>query len=226
MMPKAAISAFAVLTFLAAPAAAQDTDQQFISAFEAPLPSTPEDRSFVHQFGTCAAGSQQFYAKDVLRSLPASGPSDKALFWMVMSSNSCGKGKTYNFNPRALRGPVVESYLKRDFDLDAWKSRRTPIKTFAMPTIGELEKLSADQRAAVVMLAVGACVFKAAPAQVGALLRTSVSSPQEGAAVAALAQPLSTCVPAGSQLKMSRFHLRGYVAEAAYRSAAAPPEGR
>jgi hypothetical protein len=225
-MSKAIIPAIAVLALVSAPAAAQDTDQQFISAFGAPLPSSPEDKAFVQEFGTCAAGSQQFYAKDVLRSLPASGPSDKALFWMVMSSNSCGNGKTYNFNPRALRGPVVESYLKRDFDLNAWKSKRSPLKTFAMPTIGELEKLSADQRAGVVMLAVGACVFKAAPAHVGALLRTSVSSPEEGAAVAALAQPLSTCVPAGSQLKVTKFQLRGYLAEAAYRSAAAPSEGR
>jgi hypothetical protein len=225
-MPKATIPAVAVLALASAPAAAQDTDQQFIAAFGAPLPTTPQDKAFVQDFGICAAGMQQFYAKDVLRFLPASGPSDKALFWMAMSSNGCGKGKTYNFNPRAMRGPVVESYLKRDFDLNGWRSKRSPQKTFAMPTMGEIDKLSPDQRAGVVMVAVGACVFKAAPAQVGAILRTSVSSAEEAAAFAALSQPLSTCVPAGSQLKMTRFQLRGYLAEAAYRSASAPPEGR
>jgi hypothetical protein len=221
MLKVGAALAFALM--LSSPAAAQDTDQQMIAAFRAPLPSSAADTAFAQQFGLCVAGKSS--AKDVLRSLPASGTSDKSLFWMILNDKSCAGDKTYNFNPRALRGPLAEFYLKRDFDLVRWTPKRSPLKVFRTPTIGELDKLSADQRAGVVMLAIGTCVFNANRARVADLMRTSLGSPQEAAAFAALSPTLAGCVPAGTQLKATKFQLRGYLAEAAYRAAAEPPPG-
>jgi hypothetical protein len=222
-MPRFSVAlAFAVL--LSVPAAAQDTDQQMIAAFRAPLPSNAADTAFAQQFGQCLAGKSSS-AKEVLRSLPASGTSDKALLWMILNDKSCAGDKTYNFNPRALRGPLAEFYLKRDFDLVRWTPKRSPLKVFRTPTIGELDKMSADQRAGVVMLAIGTCVFNANRARVADLMRTSLGSSQEAAAFAALSPTLAGCVPAGTQLKATKFQLRGYLAEAAYRGAAEPPAG-
>ena len=217
-------TAIALGLMLSAPAAAQDTDQRMMGAFGAPLPSSAADTAFVQQFGYCVAGKSS--AKDVLRSMPASGPSDKALFWMILGDTSCGGDKTYNFNPRALRGPLAEFYLKRDFDLGSWTAKHRPLKTFQMPTVGEIDKLSADQRAGVVMLAIGTCVFNAGRTRVADLMRTTVGSAQEAAAFAALSPSLSACIPVGTQLKLTKFQLRGYLAEAAYRGAAEPPAGR
>ncbi len=128
------------------------------------------------------------------------------------------EARAYNFNPRALRGPVAEFYLKRDVDLDRWTPKHSPLKIFRMPTMGEIEKLSGDQRAGVVMLAIGTCVFNAGPAarcrfdahvfrltRGGRRLRCPVAIAVGG------------CIPAGTQLKLSKFQLRGYLAEAAYR---------
>src|SRR4051794_28882992 len=103
-MRKITALALAVAVLLSAPAVAQDTDQRMISAFGASLPASAADTAFAQQFGFCLAGKVS--AQDLLRSLPASGTSDKALFWMILGDTSCGGDKTYNFNPRALRGPM------------------------------------------------------------------------------------------------------------------------
>ena len=50
-MPKVSVPALALVALTSVPAAAQDTDQQFIAAFEAPLPSAVADTAFAQQFG-------------------------------------------------------------------------------------------------------------------------------------------------------------------------------
>ena len=208
-----------------APAFAQSTDNQMAQSLMAPYPTGP-NAQFAQEFGACAARDVATYSKTVLKALPASAASDKALFWTVLNSNSCSEKRNYNFNPRALRGPVAEYFLKRDFELSSWTPKRKPLATFAMPVEAEFDKLSADTRAGVTMIVIGTCVFQADRANSAALFNTTVGSPQETAALAALGPSLSRCIVSGAQLKMSKFQLRGALAEAAYRTSAALSNGR
>ena len=213
------------IALAAAPASAQSTDNQMAQSLMAPYP-TGYNAQFAQEFGACAARDVSTYSKAVLKALPASAASDKALFWTVLNSNSCSDKRNYNFNPRALRGPVAEYFLKRDFDLSNWQPKRKPLPVFATPVEADFEKMSADTRAGVAMTVIGTCVFQADPTNSAALFRTTVNTAEEKAAFAALGPSLSKCIASGSQIKMSKFQLRGALAEAAYRTSAATSNGR
>ena len=205
-------------------ASAQGINDQMKEAVQARFPTGP-DVPFAQTFGLCAARDVSSFSKNVLGALPASAESDRSLFRMVIGSNSCGT-RFYEMNPRALRGPVAEYYLKRDFDLSTWTAKRKPLATFATPVEAAFDTLPPDTRAGVTMIVIGTCVFQADRANSAALFNTAVGSPQETAAFAALAPSLSRCIVSGAQLKMSKFQLRGALAEAAYRASAASSNGR
>jgi hypothetical protein len=208
-----------------ASAFAQSTDNQMAQALMAPYP-TGYNAQFAQEFGACAARDVATYSRTVMKALPATPASDKALFWTVLSSNSCSDKRNYDFNPRALRGPVAEYFLKRDFDLSTWTSKRKPLPTFATPVVADFDRLQPDTRAGVTMIVIGTCVFQADRTNSAALFRTTVDTPADSAAFAALGPALSKCIASGSQLKMSKFQLRGALAEAAYRTSAASANGR
>src|SRR3546814_13070693 len=65
----------------------------------------------------------------------------------------------------------------------------------------------------------GACVVTATPGETAALFQTERGSEAEKAAFAALTPTLAGCLPPKIELRISKFELRGYLAEAAYRYA-------
>lgn len=67
------------------------------------------------------------------------------------------------------------------------------------------------------VMAIGDCTVRAAPAQTRALVLSEVGSEAESAAIQALIPSLSGCIPAGQQVEISRPILRGMVAEPLYR---------
>lgn len=210
----------ATLAALPAAAAAQDTDTQLALSRSAPLPSAPDEIRFAEQLGSCAAGDVRNYAADVLRALPGSEQSLKALFWMVMET-TCSGHNDFQFAPRSLRGPLAEYFLKRDFDTRTWSQKRRPQQVYVAPDNAKLEKLPDDVRANVILVEIGSCVAKSNPSAMTSLLNARVTSTEEDAAFSNISPTLAKCVPAGVQLKMSKFQLRGYLAEGTYRAAAA-----
>src|SRR3546814_15121365 len=66
----------------------------------------------------------------------------------------------------------------------------------------------------------GACVVTATPGETAALFQTERGSEAEKAAFAALTPTLAGCLPPKIELRISKFELRGYLAEAAYRRSA------
>jgi len=216
------LSAVVTALLLSQPAHAQDTDQQQMMAMDGALPQSAESVRAVYAYGVCAARDSGFQSKLVLRGFPGSAGSDKALFWIATGSNSCGKAEEPSkFSPRALRGPIAEYYLKRDFDLGSWKPKGRLLTLFDAPDSEKLAGLPADIRASVVLVEIGTCVAQANPAGAAALFVSPVASKEESAAFGALSSTLATCLPPAVELKMSKFQLRSYLAEGAYRAAAA-----
>ena len=223
-------SSIALISFLAlsvpVAALAQDTDAQQMTAIEAPMPKDPEAVRSVHAFGLCAARDASSQSKLVLRSFPNSGASDRALFWTATGSNSCVKfGESLQYTPRSLRGPIAEYYLKRDFELGSWTPKGRKLNLYSTPDNGKLVRLPADVRANIVLVELGSCVAGANPTGVAALFAAPVTSAEEKAAVDALSSTLANCLPPSVELKISKAQLRSYLAEGAYRTAAAAAKG-
>lgn len=213
-------------SFLALPALAQDTDTQQMAARNIAMPGDAESIRFVQAFGLCAARDANNQSRIVLRSLPGSAASDRALFGTATVSVSCVKyGDALKYSPSSLRGPVAEYFLKRDFDPASWKPKNRSLALYESPDSEKLARLPADIRANIVMVEIGSCVAKADPTGVAALFAASVTSAEERAAFAKLSSALSTCLPPAVELKMSKFLLRGILAEGTYRAAAAAAKG-
>jgi hypothetical protein len=185
-------------------------------------PGDGKAEAYVRKVTLCAVWDQS--AETIMRSYPASAKSDQTLAGMIDGGRTCGDDRM-QFSARYSRGTVAEYMLKRDFDLATWKSRGKLTKVFPTPTNDQLAKLSADSRSAIVLTEIGECVVKASPRGVGALLTAEPGTPEENAAFSAVTPALADCIPPGVELKMSKFELRGYLAEGAYRYAAAMAAG-
>lgn len=226
-------SLYSLLAFLVAsalgslPAVAQDTDQQQMAAAgNTTMPRDAESIRLVQELGLCAARVAKLQSRLVLRGYSGSAASDKALFWTMGGTSSCPKGdRGFGFSPRSLRGPVAEYYLKRDFHSAGWMAKNRPLTLYPAPDANKLQSLPADVRANIILVEIGSCVAKADPAGVSALFATSVTSAEEKAAFGNLSTALSNCLPPAVELKMSKFQLRGFLAEGTYRAAAASKTG-
>jgi hypothetical protein len=117
------------------------------------------------------------------------------------------------------RGPVAEVLFVADFAVAQATRARRNIRVFARPTDAELQQLSPFSRAATLMVEVGECVARADRESARALILSDVGDDQEKQAFSALTPSLSGCIPPGFELKISKFQLRGYIAEGAYRAA-------
>jgi hypothetical protein len=224
---RGALSAAAAGLLLSNPVHAQDTDQQQMMAMDGALPRNAESVKAVYSYGACAARDAGFQSKLVLRGFPGSAASDKPLFWIATGSNSCGKTEEASkFSPRALRGPIAEYYLKRDFDLESWKPKGRLLTLYDAPDSGKLASLPADVRANVVLVEIGSCAAQRNPAGMAALFRSAVASSEEAEAFRTLSSSLAACLPPSVELKMSKFQLRSYFAEGAYRAAAAAAKAK
>jgi hypothetical protein len=213
------------LLLAAAPAAAQDTDSQMMRNLGDGVPSgVAAAARFVSGLAECSARDQLSRARDTLRRLPASDASDKNLFWIAMLGNGCvANNDRLRYSVRYLRGPVAEYLLKRDFDIVTWKAKGKPAKVYTTPSNDKLDGLTADTRSAVIFTEVGNCVVTAAPGAATTLFQSARDSADEKAAFAALSPTLAGCIPPKVELRMSKFQLRGYLAEAAYRHAVSAP---
>jgi hypothetical protein len=201
-----------------------DTDTAQLNNIQANvIPNGPSDVEFVRKFALCAGGERG--ADKLLRLLPASQQSDRALFILADLHPTCAPGKDrLTFSVRNYRGVLAEYLLKSDFDLATWTARGKPAKIFTAPSNEQLGRLSPDSRSAVVMTEIGTCVTAAEPAGVAALFAAEPGTPAENEAFSTVVPALGGCIPPGVEMKISKFQLRGYLAEGAYRYAVAKGE--
>nr|WP_166176369.1 hypothetical protein [Altererythrobacter segetis] len=199
--------------------AQMDTDTAQLNNVRANvIPNSAAEIDFVTKFAQCAGGERG--GANLLRLLPASQQSDRSLFFMTDSHPNCAPhNDRLTFSVRNYRGVLAELLLESDFDLSTWSARGKPAKIFPAPTNDQLVRLSADSRSAVVMTEIGTCTTQASPAAVAALFATEAGTPAESTAIAAITPALAGCIPPGVEMKISKFQLRGYLAEGAYRYA-------
>ncbi len=204
-------------------AAAQDTDVQMMYSIEhGAAPTDPDAVRFVAKFAACAARDVRSYARDVLRRTPGSYRSSKDLYLLATVSNSCVPFQDrLKYSPRYLRGPVAEYFLKVDFALPDWKTRARPASLYTLGDDAEIGKLSPAQKTEMMLVEIGACIWTRNAPAVATLFGTEPASSAETTAFGALSGTMSECLPAGAPLKMSKFQMRGYLAEGAYRAASA-----
>lgn len=215
----------AALALLTSPALAQmDTDTAQLNNVRANvIPNSAAEIGFVREFAQCAGGERG--AASLLRLVPASQQSDRSLFVMADSHPTCSpRNDRLTFSVRNYRGVLAEYLLKSDFDLANWTPRGKTARVYTAPTNEQLTRLSAESRSAVVMTEIGVCVTHAAPGEVAALFATEAGTPAENEAIGAITPALSGCIPPGVEMKISKFQLRGYLAEGAYRYAVAKSE--
>lgn len=219
--------AVSALSLMSAPAFAQGTDTQIMqNVINDVAPTDGAGIRFVSNFASCAAASadQENRVKDIFKRLPGSTASDKDLFWIAIGSDKCAKSsEILRYSVRNLRGPIAEYALKRDFNLSNWAAKGTPSEIYAMPSNDELAKMTGESRNAVIYTKLGECIVTNTPASVGALLSADRGSAEEKAAFTTITPALTGCVPKGVEVRLSKFQLRGYLAEAAYRYAVQTP---
>ena len=213
-----AVAIAVMLASGSAVASAEDYNVLELRARAAPAPGDARARQFVHEFGMCIAEDRD--AANVLGEIPASDHSNDALFMLAEGQTGCVElNDRLRYAPRFLRGPIAEYWFKKHFSGEA-EARRL-IAVYPEPSNEELDRLSPDEKSGVIMIDVAQCVAKGNPSGTTALFDTEVSSAAETEAFAALAPVLSGCVPPGVQLQFGKFQLRGFLAEGAYRVAAA-----
>jgi hypothetical protein len=216
-----------VVALPGSPAIAQmDTDTAQLNNVRANvIPNSAAEIEFVTKFAQCAGGERG--GANLLRLLPASQQSDRSLFFMADSHPNCAPhNDRLTFSVRNYRGVLAELLLETDFELSTWSARGKLAKIYPAPMNEQLVKLSADSRSAVVMTEIGTCTTQASPTEVAALFATEPGTPEENAAYGAIMPALSGCIPPGVEMKISKFQLRGYLAEGAYRYAAAKAAGQ
>ncbi|HEY0115520.1 MAG TPA: hypothetical protein VGB54_07345, partial [Allosphingosinicella sp.] len=104
--------------------------------------------------------------------------------------------------------------------------RGSPAPRFAMPTVADAQRLSAESQAALVLVAIGECTARGNRAGLARLFGTAAGTPEERAAFVALAPAISACVPQGSSMALQPRSMRGYLAEGAYRVLSEAPAAR
>jgi hypothetical protein len=200
-------------------ASAKDFEFYMAEAFaNRAIPSDPAEIKRAYKYADCLIDYR--VAVRLMRTRPASRESSDTIWYFTYNGPSCRKDapeRQYAMN--TLRGPIAE-HLLRMYQANPEDVRRTkPIMFFPSPSIEQLGRLPDDVRASILMVEYGSCVAKADPPGVAHLLATEAASVNEGNAFTALNPTMAACLPPGQQLKLTKFQLRGFVAEGAFRNA-------
>ena len=197
----------ATLALLAAP-------QQANAVTAAPV----SELQGLHDFGTCLARDRS-KAGALLAAVPGTAREGQVMVDLI--KKGCPDIDEFTLDTALLRGIVAEAMFERDFGaLDA-RARRPAVAVFVAPSGDQLAGLPRGAQHSVGMIAYARCVLDQAPQQTMALFRTAPGSAGEGAAFSALGPTLGPCLPEGMKVEFTRPQLRGALAEAAYRAAAA-----
>jgi hypothetical protein len=206
---------FAGLAFgsLAAPAKAQSPAPQADGESEA---SSPEDRLTLLEFSRCVASRQRSQAGALILSDFTTSAYRDSLRRLTSPQHGClpnGRGRL-RFGGVLFAGDLAETLLP-DVSPRGSLAAHVALNPGAAP-------LQAHSQGEVMSV----CVVRAAPADTEALLATEQGSPQELAALQAIAPRIGPCLASGAAMRLNRPGVRAMLALAAYRlvrhNAAAP----
>lgn len=217
----AAVASISALA-LSSPAQAQDAQAEHMNDRwtngTSEFPKKPEQLRNIHNLGACIAGYND--PSSLLTALPASSEDAQILSGTARWTNCNASRFKTKFPRRALRGAIIESFFERDFAVDG-KPVRKVRNVYVAPSGKDLERLPAMVKASLTLVRVGTCVAANDPTGVRGLLATKVATSEERSAFELLKPVLARCLPEGVSLKMHKIMLRGFIAEGAYRAAAA-----
>ena len=192
----------AALTLCALPAEAR---------LRAPDPerNSPEAIRALHGFAACLARNHwsRGPAAEILAMDYRSDAQHQALRELIRERSECvAPFHMLSSNTLLFAGAIAEAYLPRDRDLAtlvAYDPARPPVQAR-----NEIEVMSL-------------CTVRAMPAQVAALFAARPATPEEAAALNALAPQLGQCLRAGAHSRVNGLEVRALLALAAWRLSAA-----
>lgn len=203
------ITFFATLISLAAPQ----------TGLTSTTPTTPAELKEMSDFGACLV-SNRSKTGQLLSAVP--GSDEERVVMNTLMRTACPRIEEITVDTDVLRDVVAEAAFERDFGSVGAPAKRTPVSLFTAPAADQLPAMPYSVRYSVALIDYATCVVQAGPHQASALFATAPGSAQEASAFAAISPLLGPCLPQGSQATFSRPQLRGALAEAAYRIAAAP----
>lgn len=207
-----------VIGLVMAPAPASSEDYEAMRMMLNGNDFAPHDTAgimFVHRYGMCLAAA---WGPGILSLLPKSAKSKDELFGDATADSGCGSFEDrVRYSPTYYRGPIAEYYL-------AWlhsgkKISNDVLQIYPEPSPEQAAKLKPEVRVAVAFVDVGSCVDTTDHEETMKLFQTKPDSPEEGQVLTSLTGALSNCIPPGMQLTFSKFILRGFLAEGAFRNA-------
>lgn len=197
----------------------------------APPPGTqrvaaPEnDAAAMNRFAECAVSRTRRSIVRVLQEVPGSSGERDRLGGAAASWGHCTEPLTSEqerllFQPDTMRGPLAEVLFERDFASGATSREGLARLPDPVEVVRRRNLPEGALRAAIVGV-FAACVVERHPAEAAAVLAAPPGSRTEAAAVQLLVPDFGSCFPAGSQFDITVPLLRGYLAAALYRRAAA-----
>jgi hypothetical protein len=190
--------------------------QQTISAGAVP---NGEARKTATKFSACLV-DQAPRSVRMLLDLPYSIDAFDKSFARLHTGSTClaGKGdmaRTLNFPRVTMRSFLFDALYREEFGAKPAVSDFTSVQPLTYAVDPGLSEEFA--RPYLVNMALGDCVSRQAPAEARAFLLTRVETPEETAALQALAPAFQMCLPQGAELKLTRWKARATIAEPLYR---------
>ncbi|MFN2258995.1 MAG: hypothetical protein ABR601_04070 [Parasphingopyxis sp.] len=175
------------------------------------------------RYGRCAANFRPEASEALLASAPFSAASEAA-FDRVTNRNDdrCYTqarygGQTLYLDETVLRGQIAQGrYLGKYPDRAPPAIARATASTIPVEVYNQRIRSASNQQAEILRI-VGDCVVAADPAGVDRLIRTGVTSDEEGRATGALSEHFGPCLWEGQSIEFSLESLRAALADALYR---------
>ncbi|MGF7155929.1 hypothetical protein [Novosphingobium gossypii] len=182
------------------------------------IPTENAEIKRAHQYTDCLIDYPRTIR--IMSRKPASRASSDAIWNLAYASPECNKdAPKIQYGPNALRGALAE-HLLRKFVSDLQVARRTKLSMlYDAPSAAEMQKLPEQVRASVTMVEYGSCVANADWDGVFQLFATEAASSDETRAFASLNTAMSNCLAPSNNIKLTKFQLRGFLAEGALRNA-------
>ncbi len=178
-------------------------------------PATAEARVQMPRLGACVLKRRPDQAAQWMRQYPENRGFQRTAY--ALSIDACPDASQVGLTAQALRASLWMAAYRRDF------ASAQPTYAAQDPAWAADVPASAGARSTpwVAVRTYGACVVRARPAAVHALLTAAPASPDEDRAFAAVAPALDSCLASGATMKLNKVAAVSLLAEVAHRLARA-----
>jgi hypothetical protein len=168
------------------------------------------------EFGECVGTKSRYRAERILSMMPYGGEAT-SLLYEIADSRCLERDGELKMEPITLRGAIAEALFEQDFEGIRGRPKRDTAKIFSAVSEAELDDLPDHVVSSLYGINLAQCVIEADPAGVDAIFRSRPTSDAESAAFEKLVPAISSCIPAGAELSLTKVSMRGALAEGAYR---------